>query len=57
MIFLGDLLSGNVMSVPCTPTDVNNITKLELSNGLYDDLRITHNVTEELESEVNQDWD
>ena len=57
MIFLGDLLSGNVMSVPCTPTDVNNITKLELSNGWYDDLRITHNVTEELESEVNQDWD
>ena len=57
MIFFGDLLSGNVMSVPCTPTDTNNITKIELSNGWYDDLRITHNVTEELKSEVNQDWD
>ena len=57
MIFLGDLLSGNVMSVPCTPTDIDNITKVELSNGWYDDLRITHNVEEELSSEVNQDWD
>lgn len=57
MMFFGDFLSGNVMSVPCTPTDVDNITKIELSNGWYDDLRITHNVTEELSSEVNQDWD
>ena len=57
MMFFGDLLSGNVMSVPCTPTDIDNITKVELSNGWYDDLRITHNVEEELSSEVNQDWD
>ena len=46
MMFFGDFLSGNVMSVPCTPTDINNITKVELSNGWYDDLRITHNVEE-----------
>ena len=57
MMFFGDLLSGNVMSVPCTPTDIDDITKVELSNGWYDDLRITHNVEEELSSEVNQDWD
>ena len=57
MMFFGDLLSGNVMSVPCTPTDIDNITKVELSNGWYDDLRISNNVTEELSSEVNQDWD
>ena len=29
MMFFGDLLSGNVMSVPCTPTDINNITNIE----------------------------
>ena len=57
MMFFGDLLSGNVMSVPCTPTDIDNIIKVELSNGWYDDLRITHNVEEELSSKVNQDWD
>ena len=57
MMFFGDFLCGNVMSVPCTPTDIDNITRVELSNGWYDDLRITHNVTEEFGSEVNQDWD
>lgn len=57
MIFLGDFLSGNVMSVPCTPTDIDNITKIELSNGWYDDLRITKNTTEELSSTISQNWD
>ncbi len=57
MIFLGDFLCGSVMSIPCTPTDINNITKVELSDGWYDDLRITNNVTEELSSKVNQEWD
>lgn len=45
------------MSVPCTPTDIDNITRIELSNGWYDDLRVTENVTEELSSKVNQYWD
>ncbi len=57
MMFFGDFLSGNVMSVPCTPTDIDNINKIELSNGWYDDLRVTHNVEEKLETEINQDWD
>ena len=57
MMFFGDFLNGNVMSVPCTPTNVKNITKVELSNGMYDDLRITHNVEEELGTDINQDWD
>ena len=57
MIFLGDFLCGSVMSVPCTPTNIDNITRIELSNGWYDDLRVTKNVTEELSSKVEQDWD
>lgn len=57
MIFLGDFLCGSVMSISCTPTDIDNITKVELSDGWYDDLRITNNVTEELSSKVNQEWD
>lgn len=57
MMFFGDLLCCNEMSVPCTPTDIGNITRVELSNGWYDDLRITKNVDEELSSTVNQDWD
>lgn len=57
MMFFGDFFCGSVMSVACTPTDIDNITKIELSNGWYDDLRVTHNVEEELSVEVNQDWD
>ena len=57
MMFFGDFFCGSVMSVACTPTNINNIARIELSNGWYDDLRVTHNVTEELSAEVNQDWD
>ena len=57
MMFFGDFFCGSVMSVACTPTNIDNITIIELSNGWYDDLRVTHNVTEELSAEVNQDWD
>lgn len=57
MICCGSLFCADVMSVACTPTDINNITRMELSDGMYDDLRVTHNVTEELSSEVNQEWD
>ena len=57
MIFCGSLLCADIMSVACTPTDIDNITRIELSDGIYDDLRVTHNVTEELSSEINQEWD
>ena len=57
MICCGSLFCADVMSIACTPTDINNITRVELSDGMYDDLRVTHNITEELSSEVNQEWD
>lgn len=57
MIFLGSMLSADIMSVPCTPTDINDITRIELSDAMYDDLRVTKNVTEELSSVVNPNWD
>ncbi len=51
------MFCADVMSVPCTPTDLDTITKIELSGGWYDDLRVTQNVTEELSSEINPYWD
>lgn len=45
------------MSVPCTPTNIDNITRVELSDGWYDDLRISKNVTDELSPNVKQNWD
>lgn len=57
MMFFGDFFCGNEMSIPCTPTDINNITKVEISDAWYDDLRITKNIEEELSYAINQDWD
>ncbi len=57
MIFCGSMLCADIMSVPCAPADVHHINRIELSNGRYDDLRVTENVTEELSGEVTQDWD
>ncbi len=57
MIFLGSMTCADIMSVPCTPTDINNITRIELSDGVYDDLRVTKNVIEELKVTVPQEWD
>lgn len=57
MFFLGDFFSASIMSVACTPTNVDNITRVELSNGWYDDLRITKNTKEKLSEKINQEWD
>ena len=57
MFFCGGMLCADIMSVVCTPTNIDDITKVELSDGWYDDLRITNNITETLSSAVNQEWD
>lgn len=57
MIFLGSMFCADIMSVPCTPTDIDSITRIELSDGEYDDLRVIKNVTEELKVTVPQEWD
>ena len=57
MIFLGSMFCADIMSVTCTPTDIDNITKIELSDGVYDDLRVSKNVTDELKVTIPQEWD
>ena len=57
MIFFGSLLSADVMSVACTPTDIDNINKIELSNGVYDELFATNDVESELKETIQQEWD
>lgn len=57
MMFFGSLLSADIMSAPCTPTDADDITKIELSDAMYDDLRATKNTDEQLSAEANPDWD
>lgn len=57
MIFFGSFLSADVMSVSCTPTDIDNINKIELSNGIYDELFATNDVESELTETIPQEWD
>lgn len=57
MIFTGSLLCADIMSVTCTPTAIDNVTKIELSNGVFDDLRISKNVSEELNVTIPANWD
>lgn len=58
MIFLSKtMFCADVMSAPCTPTDMDDITTITLSDGWYDDLRVTKNTTEPLSSAVNRYWD
>ena len=57
MIFFGSFLSADVMSVISTPTDIDNINKIELSNGIYDELFVTNDVESELAETIQQEWD
>lgn len=57
MIFFGSFLSADVMSVTCTPTDIDNINKIELSNGIYDELFVTNDVESELTENIQKEWD
>jgi hypothetical protein len=53
MIFCGSLFCADTMSVPCTPTSIEDINDVELSDGWYDELLITKNT----ESETTSIWD
>ena len=57
MFFLGDFLGSSESTVACTPTNIENITRIELSNSWYDFLKVTHNIDDELSNHVNLEWD
>lgn len=57
MIFLGTFLGGDELSVPITPTDVSNITRTTLKDGVYDELYITKDVTKEMTATPPKEWD
>lgn len=61
MIFLSGstFFGGEIMSVPCTPTNLNNITKVEISNTIVDDFYVTKNMdTKKIEENtIPSEWD
>lgn len=58
MLILGStFLCGDIMSVPCTPTNVEDITYIKIENGEYDTLYVTKDVSSELELTIPEEWD
>lgn len=57
MIFLASFLCGDIMSVPCTPTNIENIDYVKIENGIYDDLFVTKNTEAAYELIPPQNWD
>lgn len=58
MIFLSkSLLGSNVNAVPLTPTSIDNMTYVKLSNGIYDCLYITNNVITEMSITCLKEFD
>jgi hypothetical protein len=59
MIFLSGstFLGAETMSIPCTPTEINNITKVSLMSAWFDDLYATKNVTDEMTETIPTEWD
>ena len=57
MIFLGStFLTGDIMSITCTPIDIDNIDYVEIGNAEFDGLNITNDVTFELTNECPNEW-
>ena len=58
MLLLGStILGGDIMSIPCTPTNIDNINYIKIENAIYDALYVTKNVTDELTPEFPDEWD
>lgn len=57
MIFMQSFFCGESESVACTPTKIEPITSITLSNAWFNDIRMTKNVDEMISEEVVQSWD
>ena len=58
MLFLGStFLCGDVMSVPYTPTAIENIDYIEIGDAYFDDLYTTKNTSAELTEKPPEEWD
>lgn len=58
MIALGaTFLGGDIMSIPCTPTNIDDITYIKIENAEYDALYVTENTSFELTETLPEEWD
>ena len=56
MIFMQSFFCGELNSVACTPTTIEPITRVTLSNAWFNDIRITRDVNEEIGADVYDKW-
>ena len=57
MFFLNNILGATKDTIPLTPTHLNNLTYIKLSNGLYDCLYITKETNSEPSMDCPREWD
>ncbi len=57
MIFMESFFCGESNSVALTPTTIEPIKYVTLSNAWFDDIRMTRNIDETISDEVQQFWD
>ena len=58
MFFLGtNILGSELNTIPLSPTSVDNVTKIELKNGLYDCLYITKEISSDPTMWCPNSWD
>ena len=52
-------LGGDQFTLPCTPTNINNITKIEISNATVDEFYVTYNMDDEQieQNTLSETWD
>lgn len=57
MFFLGITFCGGENTLNCTPTNVADVDKVVIKNGVYDDLYMSMNTDREYTSEIPTLWD
>lgn len=58
MLFLSKrILGSDTTTIPLTPTSIDNMTYVKLSNGIYDCLYITNNVIDEVSVSCKKEFD
>lgn len=57
MFICGSNFVGGALACAITPTAIDNISYIELKNGIYDELYITKNVESVITGDLPKDWD
>ncbi len=56
MLFLGSLFGADELMIPLVPTDISEINKVEIYDGIYDGLYITRNTEMEMGPTPPTEW-